>query len=84
MDFEQFLNLCQKRLDCYNNITHDEDTNKVLDSDDKNESNSHKSLLDNDEQNQLIAKLNNLLIKKEEYIKQYDSYWLNANKKYSQ
>lgn len=83
LDFEQFLNLCQKRLDFYNNITHDEDTHKVLDiHDDKNESNSHKSLLD-DEQNQLIVKLNNLLIEKEQYQQQYDSYWLNANKKYN-
>ena len=82
LDFEQFLNLCQKRLDCYNNITHDKAANKSLDIHD--DSNSHKSLLDNDGQNQLIARLNNLLIEKEEYMKQYDSYWMNANKKYSQ
>lgn len=68
LDFDNFVNTCQKRLDCYNNITHDKDSNKSL---------------DNDEKNQFINKLNNLLLEKEQYIKQYDSYWLNVNKKYS-
>ena len=88
LDFEQFFNSCSKRLESYSNIdnaTHDKVTNRLLnihDGDNKNESNYIS--FDDNKQNQLIAQLDNLLIEKEQYIKEYDSYWMNANKKYNQ
>lgn len=88
LDFEQFFNSCSKRLESYSNIdnaTHDKVTNRLLnihDGDNKNESNYIS--FDDNKQNQLIAQLDNLLIEKEQYIKEYDSYWMNANKKHNQ